>query len=349
MTIYRNMNHLLITIPHQTARSLSGRFFFLRGMGVNMKFQDGMNGKNTVENRRNRHRVGCVLALTFFLCGTGNVLRAQLADTLLEQREKLAAVPLQHHAYYRVQEDSVLRMADEVPSFGIYRNNYFVTGVPTNHRITKRSADVRFQISLRQRLTQSILPGKTFLFLTYTQNCFWNVYQNSAPFRDVNFNPSLSLGKFLIGDNELRGILIASLEHESNGRDSSESRSWNFLSAYGTYLFNPRLFFSMKLWLPFLVASENKNILIYRGIGYVSLNYQSRDQRFWLTAVLQPRKRFMRINTTLEAGYKINLPANQYVFFQYYNGYGESLLDYDRYTSMIRIGFCIRPGFRTLF
>ena len=41
--------------------------------------------------------------------------------------------------------------------------------------------------------------------------------------------------------------------------------------------------------------------------------------------------------------------SNQYLFIQWYNGYGESLLDYNKYSSMVRAGICIKPPLRNLY
>ncbi|MFR7812064.1 MAG: phospholipase A, partial [Butyricimonas faecihominis] len=108
-----------------------------------------------------------------------------------------------------------LELFDNTPSFSIFRDIYFVTGVPTNRKIDKHSSEAKFQISIRQRLTKSILPFKTFLYLTYTQRSFWDIYGKSSPFLDNNFNPGLSLSKALIYRNQLMGIAVLSFEHES--------------------------------------------------------------------------------------------------------------------------------------
>ena len=44
-----------------------------------------------------------------------------------------------------------------------------------------------------------------------------------------------------------------------------------------------------------------------------------------------------------EMSYKIGRRTNQYLFFQYYNGYGEGLLDYKQYHSQFRVGLQIKP------
>lgn len=148
----------------------------------------------------------------------------------------------------KVDEQDALELFDNTPSFGIYRDNYFVTGVPTNQKIDKNSADAKFQVSIRQRLTKSILPFKTFLYLTYTQKAFWDIYRKSSPFQDNNFNPGISLSKAIIHHNTLKGIAVFSFEHESNGRDSLQSRSWNYLSLSGSWFFNARFSVQLKIW-----------------------------------------------------------------------------------------------------
>ncbi len=51
-------------------------------------------------------------------------------------------------------------------------------------------------------------------------------------------------------------------------------------------------------------------------------------------------------NFIIEAAYRFSLKSNQYLFAQYYNGYGEGLLDYKQYHSQLRVGIVIKP---TLF
>lgn len=50
-------------------------------------------------------------------------------------------------------------------------------------------------------------------------------------------------------------------------------------------------------------------------------------------------------NTILEFSYKLFNNENQYLFVQYYNGYGEGLLDYKVFKSQLRVGICIKPQF----
>jgi len=251
--------------------------------------------------------------------------------------------------HFEISEKEAIRMADRMPSFAVYKDTYFVTGIPLNEEITNTSADASFQISIRQRLTKSVLPFKTFAYLTYTQRSFWDIYAESSPFRDTNYNPGLGLGKYIFHDKKLVGAMFAQLKHESNGRDGEDSRSWNYLSISMKYYFNARFNLSGEFWIPYVDGGNNKDLIDYRGLGYLSINYISDKHKWWLSADLNPKRGFGNINTTLTASFRISEKANQYIFARFFHGYGESLLDYDKYSMNIRVGICIKPDFYSLF
>ena len=51
--------------------------------------------------------------------------------------------------------DSLRRDFDSRPYFGLYKDNYFTFGVPIGDKINKHNSNVKFQISIAQRLTNS--------------------------------------------------------------------------------------------------------------------------------------------------------------------------------------------------
>ncbi len=251
--------------------------------------------------------------------------------------------------HLEISEEDALKMADRLPSFAVYKDTYFVTGVPLNKKITSNTADASFQVSIRQRLTKSVLPFKTFAYLTYTQKSFWDVYAQSSPFRDTNYNPGLGLGKYLFYDNKLVGAAFAQVKHESNGRDGEDSRSWNYISLSMKYLFNARFSLAGEFWIPWVDGENNGDLLDYRGIGFVSLNYISNKHKWWVAADINPRKGFMNVNTNITVAYRLSEKFNQYLFAKFYQGYGEGLLDYNKYTMNVRVGICIKPDFYNVF
>lgn len=243
-----------------------------------------------------------------------------------------------------IDTDSLLREYDRRPSFGLYKDNYFVFGTSVGSRPTAENTNVKFQISFKQRLTKSTLPWNTSLFLFYSQKVFWNVLEESMPMTDLNFNPGLGLSKPLIVKNRLIGSMSLMLEHESNGRDGINSRSWNKVSLGANVMIDPRITVHGKFWVPIVDGENNKDILDYCGIYQVGLQFFSSTKRWGFSVNLVKRRGWeLNYNTTLEFFYRLFKRDNQYLFAQYYNGYGEGLLEYNKFHSMLRVGIVIKP------
>ena len=139
-----------------------------------------------------------------------------------------------------VNVDSLKRaFADTHYYFGLYRDNYFIFGPPIGRKPTAANTNIKFQISIAQKLTKNTLPWGTYLYLYYTQKVFWNVLQNSMPMTDLNFNPGIGLAKPIFIKNRFIGKINLQLEHESNGRDGLESRSWERLTLGGSIMVDP--------------------------------------------------------------------------------------------------------------
>lgn len=239
--------------------------------------------------------------------------------------------------------DSVRAILDKQPYFSLFKDNYFIGGIPVGEKITSRNSDVKFQISISQRLTKSKLPFDSYLFLQYTQKAFWNVFQNSLPMRDLNFNPGIGLGHLIIRHNKYIGKAYVMIEHVSNGKDSIDNRSWNKLTLAAAVLLNKNWEVQFKGWIPVIDGKENDDILKYNGIFQVAANYRTDNKRLNLGVILTKRLTWLSFNTQLELSYKFNNKENQYLFVQYYNGYGENLLEYNQFRSILRVGFVIKP------
>jgi phospholipase A1 len=247
----------------------------------------------------------------------------------------------------RIDTDSVRRQFDKGPYFTLYKDNYFIFGPSVGPKATKEHTNVKFQISISQKLTKSTLPGNTYLYLFYTQKVFWNVLQESLPMTDLNFNPGIGLAKPLFSKNRYIGKLTFQIEHESNGRDSIQSRSWNRVTLGANIIIDRNLSVHGKAWIPIIDGENNKDILDYCGIYQVGTSYLSDNRRFSASVVLVKRRGWnLNYNTIVELSYQLGNRQNQSLFLQYYNGYGEGLLDYNKFHSQLRIGFVIRP---TLF
>ena len=269
------------------------------------------------------------------LCLTGAALLAPV-------RTPAQIVTLPEREY--INADSMRRDFDKRPYFGLYKDNYFIFGTTIGQRPTRENSNVKFQISVSQRLTRSTLPWNTYLYLFYTQKVFWNVLEKSFPMTDLNFNPGIGLAKPLFVKNRFIGQVIFALEHESNGRDGDASRSWNKISLGANIMIDPNLVVHGKAWIPIVDGGNNRDILDYSGIYQVGMQMYSNNRRFGGSVVLVKRRGWrLNYNTTVEFFWRVRRRDNQYLFVQYYNGYGEGLLEYNKFHSTIRAGIVIKP------
>lgn len=239
-------------------------------------------------------------------------------------------------------EDSVKRDFSNQPYFGMYKDNYFIFGPSVGSRPTRQNTNIKFQISVAQRLTNGNLPGGTYLYLFYSQKCFWNILEESLPMTDLNFNPGIGLTKPLFVKNRYIGKLTFMIEHESNGRDSIWSRSWNRVALAANVFVTKNLMVHAKLWAPIVDGENNKDIVDYCGWSQFGLQAISDNRRLSAGITIVPRSLF-NSNVIIDVAYRIFRRENQFLFMQFYNGYGEGLLDYKKHHSQLRIGLLIKP------
>ncbi|MCQ2288887.1 MAG: phospholipase A [Muribaculaceae bacterium] len=240
--------------------------------------------------------------------------------------------------------DSVLHELDNRPYFGLYKDNYFTAGTSVGPAPTKTNSDVKFQVSIAQRLTKSVLPFKTYMFLFYSQKTLWNVFENSMPMRDLNFNPGIGISKHIIVKNRVVGKATLLVEHESNGRDSLASRSWNKISLSAAMYLDPHFMVHGKVWIPIVDGENNKDILKYSGIFQTGIQCVTTNKR-WVFDLTYVKRQGWNLsgNITANLGFRLFKNHNQFLMLHYYNGYGECLLDYKQYHNRLRVGLLIRP------
>ena len=207
---------------------------------------------------------------------------------------------------HKIDVDSIINDFDSRPAFGIYKDTYFVGGTALNHKPTEFNSDVKFQISFRHRLTKSILPLHSHLFLQYSQKAIWNVFEESLPFHDLNFNPGIGIQNLVV--------------------------------------YNGEVYF--KTWIPIIDGQQNKDILKYCGIFQTGTQFISADRRWVADVTFVKRQGWnLNFNTILNVGFRFSKRDNQYLMLHFYDGYGENLLDYNKYHCRLRIGLLIRPNF----
>lgn len=205
--------------------------------------------------------------------------------------------------------------------------------------------ELKFQISLRVPVWNKVFGDNGDLWFGYTQQSFWQAYnwKRSAPFRETNYEPELGL-TFHTDFSLLKfkhRLLSFGIAHQSNGRSEPLSRSWNRVWA-NFVIERGNLMVSLKPWyrIPESGTTDNNpGIDDYVGRGELHLAYKHSDQVFSL---------LLRNNLLTDdnrSGYEVNWtwPFSKRVkgLVQYFNGYGESLIDYDVRMRRVGVGVLI--------
>ena len=256
-----------------------------------------------------------------------------------------------------VSVDQLLKSEDlaETSSFTLtaYKPNYLLYATYNSKADNEHYANIypdgamdkveaKLQLSFKTRLAKGVLGAD--LWAAYTQQSWWQLYNSdlSKPFRETNYEPELFFrwnpDYKLLGFNNR--FITFGFNHESNGRSEPLSRSWNRLVA-GATLEKGNLLLTGRVWyrLP-----ENKNdddnpdMLKYMGYGDINAIYKTRSQSFSVTLTNNLRR---ENKGAVELGWAFPMGSRIKGYLQYYNGYGESLIDYDNSVNRISIGMLL--------
>ncbi len=243
-----------------------------------------------------------------------------------------------------LREDKSDKNLQNALGIELYKFNYllpvtYAKNVPNDER---KSVETKFQISLAKPLFYDLFGFGESLVAAYTQTSWWQITRTSAPFRETNYQPEIFLNfaspKYLdqIGIKNLKFGLL----HESNGRDGKKSRSWNRAYVQSDFVYG-KLNISPRAWVVIGDKGDNKDILKYIGRGDVRLIYNLNDHIFSL--MLRNNLHFDKTNKgAAEISYMFPIfSTGVYGYLQYFTGYGESLIDYNRHTDKIGLGFVI--------
>ena len=232
-----------------------------------------------------------------------------------------------------------------LPTFSIFGTNYFITGTALNETPNSENSDAKFQLGFKQLLTRLTLPYETIPFFTYRQKSFWNIYMDSFPFRETNYNPGLGLAKLWFKDGKINQGLWFQFEHESNGMDGENSRSWNFLSLRFSKPIGNDLQLLVKGWLPVGSLSDNPDITSYRGYFQLDLAYRLNERLYLEGEFRNAVFDTWRGSAQLSLSYKPFRNSNQFLYLQYFGGFSEDLANYDQAVSRLRIGIAFKDLF----
>ncbi|MFT5730031.1 MAG: phospholipase A1 [Desulforhopalus sp.] len=211
--------------------------------------------------------------------------------------------------------------------------------------IEAEDTEAQFQISMKVPLAVNLFDTVD-LYGAYTNRSFWQLYNSSsAPFRETNhepegwvqFNPKWEFWGFTNTSNMI-GIV-----HQSNGRGTTLSRSWN--RVYANFIVEKgNLALSFKPWFRISEDDEdddNSDITDFLGHSELRVAYKLKEHVFSVMSRNNIESGFE--NGAVELSW--SFPIFGYPYFkgyvQYFTGYGESLIDYDNYVNRIGVGIAV--------
>ncbi|MBW4888922.1 phospholipase A [Mucilaginibacter sp. HMF5004] len=225
-----------------------------------------------------------------------------------------------------------------------------ITGTTLGESPSKNNSDAKFQISMKYRLSNKPVFDNIYCFITYTQKSFWDIYRDSSPFDDINFNPGLGLIKPYMNKKGRLGYYSLIIEHESNGKDSLASRSWNFVSFNWSAELNRKLLIEAKSVIPFGSTLDNPDLFKYIGYGDLGFTYIFKPRRLYAKIILKKgASRDWKGSVETQLFFRPSETSNLYLMLQGFHGYGENLLEYNKQVSKMRIGVVIKPNFMNFF
>ena len=203
--------------------------------------------------------------------------------------------------------------------------------------------EVKFQISAKIKTLE--VKDRFDLWLGYTQLSFFQMYTKSisSPFRETNYEPEL-MGVFHT-DYDLLGLkgrfINIGLVHQSNGRQSPLSRSWNRL--YAQFGFERGGFgLTIRPWYRIhedWTQDDNPDITSFVGRGDIVATYQRGGHN--VSLLVRSNVDFWNFRGAAQLDWSFPLYRQLKGYVQVFTGYGESLIDYNHYQTTLGAGFLL--------
>ena len=212
--------------------------------------------------------------------------------------------------------------------------------------------EIKFQISQKAKVFNPVrmnfLGIESFrLWGAYTQQSSWQAFNtgNSSPFRETIYEPELILTLSTGNQYGLKLVNIGYI-HQSNGRNTTLSRSWNRTYIQGGWESDT---FSglVRGWWRIPEASDqddNSDIEEYLGRAEATLRWAPLDgsQTIGLTIRNNLRSDQNRGFVQLDWATPINLNQSAKLHVQLTSGYGETLIDYNFRQTTLGLGVSFR-------
>ncbi|MBE2210634.1 MAG: phospholipase A [Xanthomonadaceae bacterium] len=213
-----------------------------------------------------------------------------------------------------------------------------------------KSVEAKYQISLKTKVVQNLFGDNGDIWAAYTQTSHWQVYspEISRPFRETNYEPEVMLvfrNSYKLGGWNGRMASIG-VNHQSNGRADPLSRSWNrVVASIGLDRENWAL--TVRPWyrIPESWSDDNNpDISDYMGRADLLLVHTRGQQEFSLLARHSLRSGD-RSHGAVQFDWGFPLTHQLRGHVQVFDGYGESMIDYNHRATYIGLGVSLLEWF----
>ena len=208
-----------------------------------------------------------------------------------------------------------------------------------------RNTELKFQVSFKTKVGEDLFDTNADLWFGYTQQSHWQVYNedNSRPFRATDYQPEIFLTQPVTADLPFGGrlrMLGAGAIHHSNGQDDPLSRSWNraYLMAGAEW---GELSIIPKVWARISEdddGDDNPDIEDFMGYGDVTFLYDLPAEQS-ISGTLRYNPSTNKGAAQIAYVYPLSTNVNGYV--QLFQGYGESIMDYNYENTSIGFGIVL--------
>lgn len=205
-----------------------------------------------------------------------------------------------------------------------------------------------FQVSIKYMIAKDLFGKYNTLSVAYTGKSFWQAYNSniSALFRETNHEPEVIFGfnpNFSWSDH-----MTVAFNHQSNGQIGNLSRSWNRI-IISTAKIWPNRILNVRAW--YRIPEDKKsspnsergddNPDIHKYMGYGDVFFLRKMNQHSIAVTMRNNLRLNDNLGSLTLDWSFPIKNGMKGFIQYFNGYGESLIDYDQYQERIGIGIKI--------
>ncbi|MGZ5138125.1 MAG: phospholipase A [Burkholderiales bacterium] len=266
--------------------------------------------------------------------------------------------PTERDSRWSIAEGGVHRLVPHKSNYVILRqssrpnnqpfsaSNEFLGSANTAAPIHLDHNEMKFQLSLKAPIVQSVPLLGGNLWFAYTQQSNWQVWNAgiSRPFRETDYEPEILLNYQLdrkLTDRWTIRHLTWALNHQSNGRGEPLSRSWNRIYAQLELDRGKDLQVLLRPWwrIPESRSNDdNPDIQHYLGYGDLVVNYKAADWNASLLLRNNLERSHNRGAAQLDVAFPCAYLGDFVLKLQLFSGYGESLIDYNHRQTTIGVG-----------